>query len=211
MREGRQFRFHRVGLDPAWRAGEWDGAALLFTGDLVGHAAALIAAADPLAMDLFPSGVVSCPVAAQLAALIEQMAREDPGWAQPAGWVRELPGTCEIRVWDTNVGLYRFRTRRRRGDLRLGRVGWMRKIAVCVLRLLYLIIIRVFGWLVLPGRSQASRDAEIMMPRHEVAVLRRQVALPRPDRASQAVLAALARLLPAALRAHRLVTPGTRC
>ena len=70
-------------------------------------------------------------------------------------------------------------------------------------------MIRVFGWLVLLGRSQASKDAEIMVLRHEVAVLRRQVTRPKPDWADRAVLAALARLLPAVLRAHRLVTPGT--
>ena len=58
-------------------------------------------------------------------------------------------------------------------------------------------------------RSEASKDAEIMMLRHEVAVLRRQVACPKPDWADRAVLAALARLLPAVLRAHRLVRLGT--
>ena len=76
-------------------------------------------------------------------------------------------------------------------------------------RLLYLIVIRVFGWLVLVGRGQAFKDVEIMVLRHEVAVLRRQLTRPKPDWADRAILAALVRLLPAALRAQRLVTPGT--
>ena len=58
-------------------------------------------------------------------------------------------------------------------------------------RLLGLIMIRVFGWLALLGLGQASKDGEIMVLRHEVMVPRRQVAPPQPDWADREVLAAL--------------------
>ncbi|MBB5896652.1 integrase [Kutzneria kofuensis] len=76
-------------------------------------------------------------------------------------------------------------------------------------RLLYLIFVRLVGLLVLLGRSSAYKDVELLVLRHEVAVLRRGKPKPRLDWVDRAVFAALTRLLPTGLRLHRLVTPDT--
>jgi putative transposase len=76
-------------------------------------------------------------------------------------------------------------------------------------RLTYLMLNRVLGGLVLLTRSETAKDIEILVLRHEIAVLRSPTAPPKLTWADRALLSALKRLLPQQLRLHRIVTPRT--
>ena len=82
-------------------------------------------------------------------------------------------------------------------------------ISAVSLHLLYLIFQHLLGLLLLLSRTSSTKDNELLVLRHELAVLRRTNPRPRLNWADRTVFAALVRRLPRALRARRLVTPNT--
>jgi putative transposase len=78
-----------------------------------------------------------------------------------------------------------------------------------IVRIVCMIAFRVLGWLALLSRRRSGLIVEVLVLRHELAVLRRQVTKPRPSWPDRAILSALCRLLPRQLLPHRLVTPAT--
>ncbi len=77
------------------------------------------------------------------------------------------------------------------------------------LRLIYQMFFKLLGWLVLRARSDTSKEIEILVLRHQLAVIRRQTRRPRLSWADRALFAALTRLLPTPRRLGLLVTPAT--
>jgi putative transposase len=76
-------------------------------------------------------------------------------------------------------------------------------------RLIYQIFSKLLGWVVLHARSDATKDIEIIVLRHQLAVLRRHTPRPRMSWTDRALIAALARLLPVRRRLGLLITPAT--
>ncbi len=76
-------------------------------------------------------------------------------------------------------------------------------------RLAYPTLARLLSWLALLAQSDAAKDAEILVLRHEVAALRRHNPRPALTWVERAILSALSRLLPTQLRRQRMVSPRT--
>jgi putative transposase len=74
----------------------------------------------------------------------------------------------------------------------------------------YWVVRRLFELLILFGRSERAKELEILVLRHELQVLRRQVGRPRLRSADRVLLAALGQLLPRKQRRSFLVQPAIR-
>ena len=77
------------------------------------------------------------------------------------------------------------------------------------LKLIYVMFSRLLGWIVLRTRSDTSKEIEILVLRHQLAVLQRRMPHRRMSWTDRGVIAALARLLPVRRRHGMLVTPST--
>ena len=76
-------------------------------------------------------------------------------------------------------------------------------------KLIYQMFAKLLSWMVLHARSDTAKEIEILVLRHQLAVLQRRTPRPRIRWTDRAVIAALARLLPARRRLGLLVTPST--
>ena len=77
------------------------------------------------------------------------------------------------------------------------------------LQLIYLVSSKLLSWMVLRTRSDTTKEIEILVLRHQLAVLQRRTPRPPVSWTDRAVIAALARLLPVRRRVGLLVTPAT--
>ena len=82
-------------------------------------------------------------------------------------------------------------------------------ILLMALRLIYQIFSKLLGWIVLRTRSDTTKEIEILVLRHQLAVLQRHAPRPRFSWADRALLSSLTRLLPIRRRRGLLVTPAT--
>jgi hypothetical protein len=78
------------------------------------------------------------------------------------------------------------------------------------LRFAYLALLRMIGWMALLAGSDPAKDAEILVLRHQIAVLQRHVKTPRPSWADRAILSALAQLIPSRQRSQLRLIASSR-